>query len=554
MFTRRGTSDSAIGWISTVDSLLLGFGLMVVLALHSAMTQQNAQVAAKADKKELGEAKEDLKALQYQMLQGKKQVDVMKELLAESDMNLMKLTADLMAVSKKRDELYEQSQRLKEQLDAEAQGAEGINQQFAEAIRERDSLRKQQAESDRRLAIARSEIEGVKKQLADTAATATTTQEERNTLEGRVNEMQAMVLTLRDRQQQTAMRSDELEEEANRLKETIDDKAREMKSLREDLAAKERELSKLKANHSEAESLLKKANADMSQLKSHLDESNRKLTVSQKERAAAEQNQQALKAEKGELQKKMAEAQAATQRGKQIQEQLDAKSEELVRLRNKLMASEGAKQLAEDKLRNEKNAEMQAAASDVLGFNGQFKNVVFIIDISESMLQSGDPILPGVGGNAAARQRWNKTKREIVSWARHLPMETLRLVVFNSKVYEYPGDGKFFSMESADRAEAVRVLERGLGNVVPRTQTNTLAAFRKAYSYPGVDTIILFTDGQPYVQGIDEAVLIADVQRLIGEHRDIPVNVVGIGEYFEKSFADFLRGIASTTGGEFIGR
>jgi hypothetical protein len=56
------------------------------------------------------------------------------------------------------------------------------------------------------------------------------------------------------------------------------------------------------------------------------------------------------------------------------------------------------------------------------------------------------------------------------------------------------------------------------------------------------------------VDGRSSEELIATVRELVRKHRHIPVNVVGIGEYFEKSFADFLRDIANTTGGEFIGR
>jgi hypothetical protein len=554
MFSRRSASDSAIGWISTVDSLLLGFGLMVVLALHSAMTQQNVQVAAKADKKELGEAKNDLKALQNQMLQGKKQVDGMKELLAESDMRVKSLTADLMDMSKRRDELDEHAQRLKEQLDAESQGVEGISQQLGDAIRERDSLRKQQAESDRQLAIAKSEIEGAKKQLADADTTATANQEERNTLESRVSEMQAMLLTLRDRQRQTTMQSDELKHEADRLKTAFDEKTRDINALREALAAKEREVSKIKEDHAEAKNLLQKALADTGQLKSRVDDSNRKLMAVQKEKTAAEKEQQLLGKANSDLQKKVTDAQAAVQRGKQLQGQLDAKSKELDRLRGRLKETEDAMAAAVANVQREARARGQAAATDVLGFKGQFRNVVFVIDISHSMTHVSDPERPGYENDKYNPARWNKTKREILSWVRNLPMESLRLVLFHSEVFEFPESGGAYSMKGRDRDESVRAIEVVLKDNEPTGQTNTLGALRQAYKYQGTDTMVLFTDGYPVVDGRKTSDLIASVRGLVRQHRQIPVNVVGIGEYFERSFADFLRDIASTTGGEFIGR
>jgi hypothetical protein len=196
----------------------------------------------------------------------------------------------------------------------------------------------------------------------------------------------------------------------------------------------------------------------------------------------------------------------------------------------------------------------QAAATEVLGFKGKFSHVVFVIDISHSMTHISDPKRPGFKNDKYDPKRWDKTKREIVSWANHLPMETLRLVFFHSKVFEHPGGGKFYSMKDMDRGEAVSALKDLLDRLKPTSQTNTLAALQAAYSYPGIDTIVLFTDGSPLVEGTSSSDLVARVHRLVEQHQGIPVNVVGIGEYFERSFADFLRGIAGTTGGEFIGR
>jgi Mg-chelatase subunit ChlD len=206
-------------------------------------------------------------------------------------------------------------------------------------------------------------------------------------------------------------------------------------------------------------------------------------------------------------------------------------------------------------MKKEASARGQAAATDVLGFKGRFRNVVFLIDISGSMVSAAEADqVAGTNGTSKFR-RWDQTKREIVSWATHLPMESLRVVFFWDKVSESPGDGKSYSMLEGNRERSVRRLEGLLRDVSPKGLTNTPAAFGKAYSYQDVDTIVLFTDGAPNLPGSDAASLIGEVNRLVENHRDVPVNVVGIGEYYlDKMFAEFLLRIADTTGGEFIGR
>jgi Mg-chelatase subunit ChlD/uncharacterized coiled-coil protein SlyX len=233
---------------------------------------------------------------------------------------------------------------------------------------------------------------------------------------------------------------------------------------------------------------------------------------------------------------------------------IDRKKGEIADLTARAANARVARRNSENRIRQELSDKGQEAATDVLGFRGRFRNVVFIVDISRSMTHINDPEKAGYEFAKYNPARWNKTKREIVSWARNLPMQTLRLVLFHYDVWEYPDEGEHFSMVSLDRDDSVTRIEGILEQVTPDGQTNTPGAFEKAYGYSGVDTIILFTDGNPMVDGRSSEELIATVRELVRKHRHIPVNVVGIGEYFEKSFADFLRDIANTTGGEFIGR
>ena len=97
MLTRRNSSDSAIGWISTVDSLLLGFGLMLVLALHSAMTRQRLQVDANRTAAQLAEEKKAVEDLQGKDKARQEAIEALESKRKETEAQLKKCRADVKA-------------------------------------------------------------------------------------------------------------------------------------------------------------------------------------------------------------------------------------------------------------------------------------------------------------------------------------------------------------------------------------------------------------------------------------------------------------------------
>ena len=103
-------------------------------------------------------------------------------------------------------------------------------------------------------------------------------------------------------------------------------------------------------------------------------------------------------------------------------------------------------------------------------------------------------------------------------------------------------------------ANRVRLLEY-LKSVKPEGWTNTLAAMQLAYRYP-VDTIILFSDGAPTYETANRfnAQAAAQIYALCRQHANIPVNAVGLGNYFDQDFSTFLRTTAQLPGGTFVGR
>jgi hypothetical protein len=71
-----------------------------------------------------------------------------------------------------------------------------------------------------------------------------------------------------------------------------------------------------------------------------------------------------------------------------------------------------------------------------------------------------------------------------------------------------------------------------------------------------LDTIILFTDGEPNSPtGRDQfepemTELIYDLCR----QYSVPVNAVGLGDYFKPELSRFLLTVSQETGGSFVGR
>jgi len=130
------------------------------------------------------------------------------------------------------------------------------------------------------------------------------------------------------------------------------------------------------------------------------------------------------------------------------------------------------------------------------------------------------------------------------------------LIIFNDYVEAYPSDGSYLDLTGSDRGLKRAELLRPLEYLEPKGNTNTLAALQRAYSYPEVDTIILFTDGVPdsgsnrFDQNMAAAVF-----ELCRQHGTaVPINTVGLGGYFDKRFGDFLLQLPAITGGTFIGR
>ena len=226
-------------------------------------------------------------------------------------------------------------------------------------------------------------------------------------------------------------------------------------------------------------------------------------------------------------------------------------NEEVKRLASKLKISQDRNAQMRRELQ-ERNAELvrlrrqittkPAIPPEVFNLKGRFSRVVIVVDCSGSMGESG---------------RWAEAIRVVKAWLQYLPMEQCALITFSTEAHCLQiGEQSLFPLDGPEGERDRGRLLDSLNRIVPEGGTNTLAALRMAYEIEGVDTILLFTDGEPNdgkSRGFDPENA-AMIHELCRGKRGIPVNTVGVGAYSKRELFDFLLQVAEETGGTFIGR
>jgi hypothetical protein len=184
---------------------------------------------------------------------------------------------------------------------------------------------------------------------------------------------------------------------------------------------------------------------------------------------------------------------------------------------------------------------------ELVGLKGKLKRVAVLFDASGSM---------NAKGTDHHINRWVEAEKIAATWLRHLDADECVLIVFSTDVRCFPEDGSFARLRGEHGDERREQLLRSLEKIEPKGWTNTLGALRKAYEYPMVDTIILFSDGAPSnakFARFDSAAA-EEIYQLCRQHADIPINTIGLGNYFERDLSTFLTTVARITGGAFQGR
>lgn len=174
------------------------------------------------------------------------------------------------------------------------------------------------------------------------------------------------------------------------------------------------------------------------------------------------------------------------------------------------------------------------------GKDGKLRRVAILFDASFSMKQGG---------------RWDKARSVMEVWLKYLDIDAGALVVFNTDVKVFPANGTLLLFSGAGTSNRDKLCQF-LAAVEPVGGTNTLAALQRAYSYPDLDAILLFTDGAPNDGrgAVFDPKVAEKIYVLCQSHRDVPINAVGLGDYFKPDLSHFLLKIAEITGGTFLGR
>jgi predicted nucleic acid-binding Zn-ribbon protein len=300
-----------------------------------------------------------------------------------------------------------------------------------------------------------------------------------------------------------------LEKEKESLLAVRKDLLREVARLEEDLRARETQLAEARKTLARVQGQLRSALAARLEL--------------EKEKARLEKvlaGVSNLPTRVKEIQKQLVEARA---KADLVQKQANARVEDL-----------------ETALKTARSREKQVH-KELIGLEGKLHKVVLIFDASGSM-NTGE--------------RWPAAIQVVETWLRHLEVDECALLVFSTDVSVFPREGGYLNLRGEEAAKNRTDMINWLKHFKPAGGTNTLAALRKAYKYRAVDTIILFTDGAPN-DGKSSAYDLQIGRQIFQEcakHKDIPVNTIGLGDYFKDELSHFLMEVARITGGTFLGR
>ncbi len=170
----------------------------------------------------------------------------------------------------------------------------------------------------------------------------------------------------------------------------------------------------------------------------------------------------------------------------------------------------------------------------LIGLQGNLKNVVFVFDKSDSIRSSG---------------RWDLANSLLRKWTETLQMEKCGIIVFGDTVDIF-NNGNLYDITSSKGEEAYKKISKWLDNQLPENGTNLQLAIEAVYTYEGLDSVILFTDGRV---GNTQRRHIFETIENNDKSKTIPINVIGIGNYFAKVPSKLLMELAKRTNGSYRG-
>lgn len=505
------------GWISSNDVTLFTVVLVVVIAVFlqaNVIKGSKRNVQLEGDKAklagELTDKKEELDKEKDELDQKRRELDDTRQRLEDTDQKLQETTEqlkkteqDLAVTKKERDELENTRKELDEKLmqtrlDVQnlAKTLDALNLEKDELTEQKEDLTETKAKLDEDLADLTAKLTERLKQLDDL-------KKERDLLDEKAKALNDRVARL---EQQLGDSEESLEEikqssqtEMESLKKLL---ARALERHKADQAVSTKDLQDTRTKAQEADARAKEATERADDYLDRL-------------RRAADY------------------VKGINENKQMLQLQIDALK---VQLANALDDLKEAEQQVSHSRSREKSINRE-----LVGLRGDLRRVAVLFDSSGSMAQGG---------------RWEEVQRIASTWLDHLDVDECVLIVFSDQATAFPADGSMIRVSGPDGdASRIRLMTQ-LRSVKPSGWTNTLAAMQKAYGYADLDTIILFSDGAPTYEGRNafNAEAAQQIYALCQRHSNIPVNAIGLGNYFDQELSTFLRTVARLTGGTFLGR
>ena len=416
---------------------------------------------------------------------------------------------------------------------------------------EQNALANQNTAISATLAATARELESVRQLLAESKDRLTLTQAERDQLQAKLVEKLTALAELNakldalvaekgelSRQQKTLLAEKEALAKEKLAIEGARDTASatnvslqsELESLTAKLAEKIAALEEIEAQRDRLTKQATELTTLVTALKTRLEEMNVDVNVAKQ---LADKTADDLRAQAAAADKKAEDYLADLKRATEMLATLKLEKQQL---QTELTAAERKRQ-----------AELLAEAENnraLVGLRGPMRKVAILFDASGSMRQEG----------AGGSDRWSEAQEITATWLKHLNVQECVLIVYSTDVRTFPQDGKLADLRGEQGGLMRDLLLQQLATVAPGGWTDTHAAFQKAYEYD-VDTILLLSDGAPskVASGVYQDELAQQIYQLCRDHAGIPVNTIGLGNYFDKDMSNFLRTVASLTGGAFRG-
>lgn len=427
-------------------------------------------------------------------------------------MDLSSTAAELDNTIRKHDTLDEELRKRRAELAAQGESLEQTEELLQITQREKDQLNKDLTATQELITSLQSSLEGL--------------QTENTNLESTKANYEQQLQTLEEQKTELATERESLNEQLAGLGKQLQQKLDALRDVEE-------QRSQLRQQVEELDGIVATLRAKVDTTEADLAATREQATQQGEQAAARIAELEGMAEEKGtEVEDYLAKLRRATEAIESL----------------KLEKQETEEQLTATELRYQQQLLMETTVNrELVGIKGSLKKVAIIFDASGSMKEE---TTQGTG------DRWSEAQQIAQTWLQHLDVDECVLIVFSSDVRTFPEDGTFANLTGETEEDVRKDLLDKLAQVEPDGWTNTLGALRKAYTYEGLDSIILFSDGAPTNPnlGTFDAEVARSIYTLCSEHADIPINTVGLGNYFDPDLATFLRTVARLTGGTFRGR